>query len=123
MKEIAGPSKGEEQNGIFSMAQQKDSAAAPSPSPGGKPLTISFTVDEFRYLETEIDRLSQQAIICRMLGSKPSRGEMKDLLYEKMLLEGSSINDIQFMGKGFLSHQIRESRDCPKTAYYESSRS
>ena len=100
MTDTSGPLGGD-LNGSGSTAQQRDTAATPSPSPGGQPLTISFTADKLRYLETEIERLSQYAVICRLVGSMPNRGELKDLIYGKLLLEGSSLTNIQLMGKGF----------------------
>ena len=100
MMETDGPVDRDGQNGNGSMAHKKDSAEAPSPSPGGEPLTISFTTDELRYLESEIERLTQHEIICRVVGSRTSRSDLKDMLYGKLMLEASTITDIQLLGKG-----------------------
>ena len=81
-------------SGDASMANKKDSPEAPSRMPGGEPLTISFTVDELRYLEVEIERLTHYAIIYRVVGTRPNRSELKNLLYGKMMTEGSTIKDI-----------------------------
>ena len=73
---------------------KKDSPESPSPTSGGEPLTISFTMDELRYLEAKIERLTHYAIICRVVGTRQNRSKLKKLLYGKMMTEGSTIKDI-----------------------------
>ena len=69
MKETGGPSK--RRRTEWHRLHGTTEGLRHRQGPVGKPLTIFFTTDEFRYLETEIYRLSQHAIIYRILGSRP----------------------------------------------------
>ena len=98
-----GGSRTKENGGgdIDPAAPQRDSAAAPSSTPGKTTLVIHFTPEELRRLEAEVGHLRQFSIICRIIGSRPSRGELRDLIYGRLQLEAETIKSIQFLGKGF----------------------
>ncbi len=80
---------------------QGDSEAAPPSTSGTTPLAIQFTPDELQQLDAEVQHLSQCSVICRVIGSRPSRGELRDLLYGKMQQGAEVIQDVQFLGRGF----------------------
>ena len=48
-----------------------------------RPIEISFTSEEMLLLEQEIDRLEGIAVICRVVGSRPNRGLLQDMLQGK----------------------------------------
>ncbi|KAH7277723.1 hypothetical protein KP509_38G003800 [Ceratopteris richardii] len=91
------------------MAFQKESTEAPSTAPGKTSLDISFTPEELLRLEAEIKWLTQVSIICRIVGSRPNRGELRDLLYRRLQLEATTIKDVQPLGKGY--YQIEFNRE------------
>ena len=80
---------------------QGGSDAAPSSMSGTTTLSILFTPEELQQLEIDVRHLTEFSVICRILGSRPSRGELTDLLYGSLQVEADKIQDIQLLGKGF----------------------
>ena len=52
-------------------------------------------------LAAEIDRLQRFSVIGKVIGSRPSRGELRDLLQSRLLAEVGKIADVQLLGRGF----------------------
>ena len=80
---------------------QRDSDAAPSPTPEASPIRLSLTDEERAGLAAEIDRLQRFSVIGKVIGSRPSRGELRDLLQSRLLAEVGKIADVQLLGRGF----------------------
>ena len=66
-----------------------------------RPVEISFTSEEMLLLEQEIDRLEGIAVICRVVGSRPNRGLLRDMLQGKYHAQVGGIKEVQLLGKGF----------------------
>ncbi len=90
-----------EGSGGHSTTQQRSSTAAASSSTEGIGLTIAFTQEENLQFNEEVNRLSLHSVICRVLGSRPSRGELRDLLQGTLQAEIGKVCEVHFMGRGF----------------------
>ena len=64
----------------ISMAHQGDSHAAPLLPTEGAPITVLFTSKEFLQFNNEINRLTLFSCLCRIVGSRPKKGEVRDLI-------------------------------------------
>ena len=84
-----------------SLHHQRDSDAIPSPAPEAPPIRLSLTDEERAGLAAEIDRLQRFSVIGKVIGSRPSRGELRDLLQSRLLAEVGKIADVQLLGRGF----------------------
>lgn len=80
---------------------QRDSPEAPSPAPEASSIRLSLTDEERAGLRSEVERLEQFSVIGKIIGSRPSRGELRDLLQSRLLAEVGKIIDIQLLGRGF----------------------
>ena len=60
-----------------------------------------FLPEEEAEFRSEVHRLTQLPVICRVVGDRPNRGECKDLLQASMHGLIGRITDVQFMGRGF----------------------
>ena len=67
----------------------------------GCPIEISFNSEEMLLLEQEIDRLERIAVKCRVVGSRPNRGLLRDMLQGKFHSQVGGIKEVQPLGKGF----------------------
>ena len=70
-------------------------------SNGGAPVEIIFNKEEMFLLEQEIERLEQIAIICHVMGSRPNRGLLRDMLQAKFHSQIGGLKEVQALGKGF----------------------
>ena len=52
-------------------------------------------------MKSEVHRLNQLSVICRVVGARPNRGECKDLFQASLNGLIGRIMDVQFMGRGF----------------------
>ena len=52
-------------------------------------------------LEQEIERLERIAVICHVMGSRPNRGLLRDMLQAKFHSQIGGIKEVQALGKGF----------------------
>ena len=77
-----------------SILHQRDSDASPSPAPEGSPIRLSLTNEERAGLAAEIDRLQRFSVIGKVVGSRPSRGELRALLQSRLLAEVGKITDV-----------------------------
>ena len=90
-----------EQRNTSTTQQGNSKEASPSTQPEERPLSIVFSPEEEAEFRSEIHRLTQLSVICRMVGARPNRGECKDLLQASMQGLIGRIRDVQFMGSGF----------------------
>ena len=90
-----------EQRNTSTTQQGNSKEASPSTQPEERPLSIVFSPEEEAEFRSEIHRLTQLSVICRMVGARPNRGECKDLLQDSMKGLIGRIRDVQFMGSGF----------------------
>ncbi|MCO5572365.1 hypothetical protein L7F22_026118 [Adiantum nelumboides] len=79
---------------------QRDSDAAPSPDPEVFSVRLLLTPEEEASLSAEIERLQAVSVVCRFVGTRPSRGELRDLLQARLLADVGKILDVQFLGRG-----------------------
>ena len=70
-------------------------------SNGGAPVEIIFNNEEMLLLEQEIERLERITIICHVMGSRPNRGLLQDMLQAKFHSQIDGIKEVQALGKGF----------------------
>ena len=80
---------------------QRDSQEDPSPASAGDSIQLSLTDEERAGLIAEVDRLQRCSIIGKIIGSRPSRGELRDQLQGALLAEVGKIKDIQILGRSF----------------------
>ena len=80
---------------------QRDSSEAPSPAPDASPIRLSLSDEERAGLRSEVERLEQFSVIGKIIGSRPSRGELRDLLQSRLLAEVGKITDVQLLGRGY----------------------
>ena len=91
-----------EQQRTTSTTQQGNSKEASPPTDSEeRPLPIVFSPEEEAEFKSEVHRLSQLSVICRVVGARPNRGESKDLLHASMHGLIGRIMDVQFMGREF----------------------
>ena len=62
---------------------------------------IIFNSEEMLLLEQEIDRFKRITVICHMVGSRPNRGLLRDMLQGKFHSQVGGIKEVQLLGKGF----------------------
>mgnify|MGYP006872756444 CR=1 FL=1 len=60
----------------------------------GCPTEISFNGEEILLLEQEIDQLERIADICRVVGSQPNRGLLRDMLQGKFHSQVGGIKEV-----------------------------
>ena len=82
-------------------AQQGNSDAAPPTSSSRSAVTVVFTPEEEAMLKTEVSRLHSYSIVCRVIGLRPNRGDLRDLLQAAFQHHIGKIIDVQFLGHGF----------------------
>ena len=70
-------------------------------SDSGGPVEIIFNNEEMLLLEQEIERLERITVICRVMGSRPNRGLLRDMLQAKFHSQLRGIKEVQPLGKGF----------------------
>ena len=80
---------------------QRDSFEAPSPTHSGAAIRLSLSDEVRAGLSAEVSRLEQVSVIGKLVGGRPSRGELRDLLQSRLLAEVGKIVDIQILGRGF----------------------
>ena len=59
---------------------QRDSTKAPLPANTVEPVQLSLSDEERAGLAAEVERLQLVSVIGKVVGSRPSRGELRDLL-------------------------------------------
>ena len=94
---------------------QGGSEAAPPSTSGTTPLAIQFTPDELQQLDAEVQHLSQCSVICRVIGSRPNKGELWGLLYAKMQQGAEVIQDAKFLGRD----RVLQCVDCSRDPWHE----
>ena len=60
--------------------QQGNSNAAPPTSSSRSAITVVCTPKEEVMLKTEVSHLHSYSIVCRVIGLRPNRGDLRDLL-------------------------------------------
>ena len=90
-----------QQRATSTTQQGNSKEAAPPTESEERPLPIVFSTEEEAEFKSEIQRLTQLSVICRVVGARPNRGECKDLLQASMHGLIGRIIDVQFMGRGF----------------------
>lgn len=80
---------------------QRDSSSAPSPDPRDLCIQLSLSDEEKVGLAAEVDRLQQVLVIGKVVGSRPSKGELGDLLQGLLLVDVWKIVYVQTLGCGF----------------------
>ena len=83
--------------------------ASPTQQTELEPVQIVFTEEEQAEIRTEISRLSMLSVICQVVGARPNRGEMKDLLQAAYAKDIGRVADVQFLGKGFYHVELESS--------------
>ena len=76
----------------------RDSHEAPLISFEGPPVAIKFSKEVSALFHLEVQRLCTYSIICRIVGSRPNRGLLRDLIQSKMQ---STVKHVQLLGMGF----------------------
>ena len=59
---------------------QRDSREAPLPAPSTAPIKLSLSDEERASLAIEVEWLQLHSVIGKVVGSRPSRGELRDQL-------------------------------------------
>ena len=80
---------------------QGNSDAAPPTSPPRSAFTVVFTPEEEALLKREVSRLHSYSIVCRVIGLRPNRGDLRDLLQAAFQHRIGKIIDVQFLGHAF----------------------
>ena len=93
---------------------QRDSDEAPSSATTAEPVQLSLSDEERAGLVAEVERLQVFSVIGKVVGSRPSRGELRDLLQEKLLAEVGKIRDVQILGRGFYQVEFEEQESATK---------
>ena len=88
---------------------QEGSSAAPSPTFEAYPVKIVLSPKEQTCLHQEVERLKNIAIICRIIGNGPSRGDLRTLLQSNLQGEDGKILSIHFLGRGFYQLEMESS--------------
>ena len=65
------------------------------------PMRILWSQEEEEHLLREAHRLTHYAVICRVIGARPNRGKLRDLLQGRLQDIIEKITNIQILGKGF----------------------
>ena len=86
--------------------QQRDSFEAPSSASSPSPIRLSLTDEDTTSLATEVECLQASSIICKIIGSRPSQGERRDLLQSSLLAEVGKLVDIQTLGHSFYQVEL-----------------
>ena len=77
---------------------ERDSPEAPSLNLEGPPIAIKFNSEVSSLFSFEVQRLQKCSIICRMVGSRPNRGLLRDLVQAKLQVQ---VTHVQILGLGF----------------------
>ena len=101
----------ETEQGSASHTPTRDSCEAPSASNRENRVELPLTKDIQATLCAEVGRLQTVAVTCRVLGKRPSRGELRDLIQASLKIQTGRISDIQFLGRDFYLLQF-DSPDC-----------
>ena len=80
---------------------QGNSHAAPPTTPPRSAFTVVFTPEEEEILKREVSRLHSYSIVCRIIGLRPNRGDLRDLLQAAFQHRIGKIVDVQFLGHAF----------------------
>ena len=80
---------------------QRDSSEAPSNLFEDCPLLVNWSQEEEATIAREVCRIKETTVICRILGARPSRGELRHLIQARLTDEIDNIISIQILGKGF----------------------
>ena len=80
---------------------QGNSHAMPPTTPPRSAFTVVFTPEEEEILKREVSRLHSYSIVCRIIGLRPNRGDLRDLLQAAFQHRIGKIVDVQFLGHAF----------------------
>ena len=75
--------------------------ASSSTAPADTPLRLSLSTEEEAKLRHEVTRLQATSVVCKLVGSRPSRGGLRDLLQGYLLADAGKIIDIQPLGRNY----------------------
>ena len=70
----------DEEEEMADMVHQGNSDAVPPTTPPRSAFTVVFRPEEEEILKREVSRLHSYSIVCRIIGLRPNRGDLKDLL-------------------------------------------
>ena len=93
---------------------QRDSTEAPSPAPSATFIQLSLTDEERVGLAAEVERLQLHLVIGKVVGSRPSHGELRDQLQGCLLSEVGKIVDVQALGRGFYQVEFEAAESAAK---------
>ena len=91
-------------------SSQRDSSAAPSPAFEVTPLRLSLTPQEEASFTAEVERLQVVSAICRIVGTRPSRGNVRDILQARLLADVGRITVVQILGHGFYQVEFADAQ-------------
>ena len=94
-----------ENRGTHSLTHQKGSDATPSPTTEGASIIKLIDIKTTNVI-SKVDRWAVHSVICRMLGSRPNRGELVDLLQATMNAQIDIVREVHFLRKGFYHVEI-----------------
>jgi hypothetical protein len=83
--------------GCISTIQQRGSQEAPQPTTFEEhSLLVVLSPEQEAEFQTEVLHLSQFSVICRVIGARPNRGQLKDLMQGSLQDFSGRIKDVQF---------------------------
>ena len=74
-------------------------------------LKVFFSEDESKILNTEIERLKKCSFICKLLGGRPNRGMVRDMLQVALMDRVPQILNVHNMGQNFFHVEVVEGGD------------
>ena len=104
---------------VSATTQEGSHVAAPTRTSKDRPLIISFSKEEEEF-QREVSRLLSFSIISKVIGARPNRAELRDLIQGTLADAIGSVLDVQFLGKGFyhLELETREATYSIKNGWY-----
>ena len=90
----------DEEEEMVDTVHQGNSDAAPPKTPRSAFIVV-FTLEEEEILKREVSRLHSYSIVCRIIGLRPNRGDLRDLLQAAFQHRIGKIVDVQFLGHAF----------------------
>ena len=88
----------DEEEEMAHTVHQGNSNVAPLTTPPRLAFTIVFTPEEEAMLKREVSGLHSYSIVCRVIGLRPNRGDLRDLLQVAFQHRIRKIVDVQFLG-------------------------